>query len=314
MTVLPTFTPPADDERVKVEDLPLGEPGDYINATFGYWVQYPETWYTGFGNRPLLVSFSNLEPGMHNRDSLRAEGCLFEVNATVDIYALTIEGLRGQLARSFEGAKYSDLGGEIALRVPRTSEQNPFESEWVYVEHHDHWFLITGDYSKNAVEACRPAWEDFLASWKWFDSQMATYRNPAYGYAISYPLDWHRFNPTESGIWISDQDPTDLTSWADFVNGAMVIRTDVFENPTRLPLKEWIASQGWDIELTTEIPLGSITGIRVRKDGVTTKTEELTGYFQGPLGRIYAIYTSYPLEKKWEYQPIANAVIYSFSF
>jgi hypothetical protein len=93
-----------------------------------------------------------------------------------------------------------------------------------------------------------------------------------------------------------------------------VIRTTVSENPNNLPLKEWIAAQDWDINLTTEIPLGSIIGIRVRKDGLTAKTEEVTGYFQGPQGRFYGVFTSYPIDMRAEYQSIVNAVIYSFTF
>ena len=62
MRVEPTFTPRPGDERARMGELPLGEPGHYVNVTFGYRVQYPPNWYTGFGNRPLLVSLSDLDP------------------------------------------------------------------------------------------------------------------------------------------------------------------------------------------------------------------------------------------------------------
>jgi hypothetical protein len=70
--VEPTMTPaPANEDQIGVRDLTLGQPGHYVNLTYGYQLQYPPAWYTGFGNRPLLVSFSNLDPGSHNRLSMR---------------------------------------------------------------------------------------------------------------------------------------------------------------------------------------------------------------------------------------------------
>ena len=37
--VEPTLTPGPGDERARVAELPLGQPGHYVNVTFGYWVQ-----------------------------------------------------------------------------------------------------------------------------------------------------------------------------------------------------------------------------------------------------------------------------------
>ena len=188
-------------------ELPLGEPGHYINVTFGYWVQYPPDWYTGFGNRPLLVSFSDLDPGTHNRNSMRAEGCLIEINAATNIYGFTFEGLMSQLPLSFPDAERFELDGQPALRVRRGSGENPFDSEEVYVEHDHRLFLITFDYAREASELCRPVWEDLLANWQWFTPQFAVYRNTDYGYAVSHPRSWYRFNPEARGISFSNARP-----------------------------------------------------------------------------------------------------------
>ena len=82
-------------------ELPLGEPGHYVNVTFGYWLRYLPDWYTGFGNRPLLVNLSNFDPGTHNRNSMRAEVCLIEISAATNSYCFTLEGLMAQMPRSF---------------------------------------------------------------------------------------------------------------------------------------------------------------------------------------------------------------------
>ena len=312
--VLPTFTPIPDAGQIRLGDLPIGQPGHYVNPTFGYWVQYPEAWYTRFGNRPLLASFSNLDPGAHNRNSMRAEGCLIDINASVNVYAFTLEELRAQMVRSFSGAKYFDMDGEPALLVPRTVQDNPFESEWVYVKHDDHWYLLTAEYSRSAREVCQPAWENMLMSWRWFTPQLAIYRNTNYGYAIAYPQSWYRFNPNEQGISLSNEDPTGVVVWTDFLNRAVVVTINVHENSERWSLKEWVAAQEWDVDLMTEVPLDATIGIRVQGKGTTDGTQETNAYFQGPLGRIYEVICSYPIDRQWEFRPIINALIFSFSF
>ena len=40
----------------------------------------------------------------------------------------------------------------------------------------------------------------------------------------------------------------------------------------------------------------------------------MSGYFQGPLGKIYVVTCLYPTERQKEFRPIANAIIYSFEF
>ena len=38
------------------------------------------------------------------------------------------------------------------------------------------------------------------------------------------------------------------------------------------------------------------------------------GYFEGPTGDIYAVICRYPAPREWEFQPLANGIIYSFRF
>ena len=40
----------------------------------------------------------------------------------------------------------------------------------------------------------------------------------------------------------------------------------------------------------------------------------MSGYFHGPLGKIYVVTCLYPVDRQKEFQPIANAIIYSFEF
>jgi hypothetical protein len=40
----------------------------------------------------------------------------------------------------------------------------------------------------------------------------------------------------------------------------------------------------------------------------------MSGYFQGPLGKIYVVTCLYPADRQMEFRPIANAIIYSFEF
>jgi hypothetical protein len=292
----------------------MGEPGHYVNVTFGYWLQYPPGWYTGFGNRPLLVSFSDLDPGTHNRNSMRDEGCLIEINAATNLYGFTLEGLMGQMPRSFPDAERFELDGQAALRVRRSSGGNPFDSEEVYAEHDHRLFVLTFDYARGASEVCRPAWEDMLARRQWFTPQFAVYRNTEFGYAVSHPRSWYRFNSEARGISFTSQDPSGTTDLQELVQGAMLVETTVLDNPDKLSLKEWLAAQGWQFDLTNDIPLDGIVGVRVVREGPFPGIQEMSGYFQGPLGRIYVVNCLYPVDRQKEFRPIANAIIYSLEF
>ncbi len=310
--VEPTFTPRPGDERARMSELPLGEPGHYVNVTFGYWVQYPPEWFTGFGNRPLLVSFSSLDPGSHNRDSMRAQGCLIEINAATNIFGFTFEGIMSQLPRSFPDAQQFELDGQPALRVRHGSGENPFASEVVYVEHDHRLFLVTYDFAREAGDACRPAWENMLDRWQWFTPQFAVYRNTEFGYAVSHPRSWYRFNSDARGVSIGSRDPSGATGLLELTEGAMLVETTVLDNPDGLPLKEWLAAQDWQLGLTSDIPLDGIMGVRVLKEGPSPEIEELSAYYQGPLGKIYVVTCLYPVDRREEFQPIANAIIHSF--
>jgi len=313
--VASTDTPRSGDAKTELGDLPLGQKEHYVNLTFGYHLRHPADWYTGFGNRPLLVSFSNLDPGTHNRISMRAEGCLVEIRALTNVQGLTLQAMRPQLALPFNKVEDLKLGGEPALRVWPRDEEDAFDSEWIYAEHSDRLFLLTFEYATGAGENCRPGWEKMLTTWEWFEPELAVYRNPAYGYAISYPNWWYSFNPTERGISIGSQDPTGMTDVVAFITREeMLIETNVLDNPEGLPLKEWLADQYWEINLTNDIPLDGMVGVRVLRQGPSPEIREMSGYFQGPHGRIYEITCLFPAEKRLEFQSIANAVIYSFSF
>ena len=314
MQAEPTFTPGPDDERFSVVELPIGEPGHYVNVTFGYQLQYPPTWYTGFGNRPVLVSFSSLDPGTHNRLSMRQEGCLIEVRATTNVAGLTIQEVRAQLAKVLGQAEALELDGEEALRLQESNKEEGFESEWVLVEHEDLWFHLSLNHATGLNETCGPAWGELLTSWRWFEPELAVYRNQKYGYAFSHPRRWYRFLPRERGISVSSQDPTDVSDLAELPDVAMLVDTDVFDNEEDLPLKEWVAAQDGVMGLTNGIPLEGMIGVRVLKEGPTPGSQEMSGYFQGPLGKIYVVRCLYPAERQWEFRPIANAVLYSFSF
>jgi hypothetical protein len=312
--VEPTCTPRPGDERMDVGALPIGQPGHQVNLTFGYRLQYPPTWFTGFGNRPLLASFSNLDPGTYNRDSMRAQGCLIQVNASVNVYAIPLPELMAQLPRSFPDARTFDLGGEQAVLVPPSGDQDPVVSETVFVPHNDWLIVLTFDHARDAAQTCRPAWENMLATWRWLTPEFATYRNTEYGYALSYPRAWYRFNAFEQGILISSEDPTGATSLTELAKRGMLVQSDVVENREGLPLKAWLAERDWQIDLTNDIPLNGLVGVRLLSEGPVPGTERLSGYFEGPLGDVHLVTCLYPKDRREEYQPIANAIIYSFSF
>ena len=308
--VEPTFTPAPNETRVSIEGLPVGEAGHYVNLTFGYWLQYPPTWYTHFGTRPLLVSFSNLDPGTNNRPSMRQHGCLIEVNASVNIYGFSLAEVRAQMPRAFANAESFELDGAPALRVRR--EEEAFDSEWVFVEHGERLFLITAEYGKGAGELCLTAWESILKNWRWLEPEFAVYRNPSYGYSISAPRKWYRFNIREEGLSISSQDPT-LVDVSELPKQGMLVVTNVYENEDLLPLREWVAAQDWAVDWTETIPLEEQMGVRVIGPGPIDGVQRMAGYFIGRLGRIYEVMCLYPESRQWVFRPIANAILYSFS-
>jgi hypothetical protein len=295
-------------------ELPLGAPGNYVNVTFGYWIQYPTQWHTGFGSRPLLVSLSDLDPGTHNRDSMRREGCLIEINAEINIYGFTFEDVMGQMPRSFPDAQPFELDGQPALRVQRSSGDNPYDSELVYVEHENRLFVITFDHARQANESCLPAWESMLSDWQWFTPQFAVYRNEEFGYAVSHPRSWYRFNVEDSGISIASRDPSGASSLLEFLGESMLVETKVLENPSNLTLKEWVAAQDWRLDLTNDISIDGLVGVRIQTQGPSPDVQQMSGIYQGPLGKIYLVTCLYPADRAAEYRPVANAIIYSFEF
>jgi hypothetical protein len=157
-------------------------------------------------------------------------------------------------------------------------------------------------------------WEDLLANWQWFTPQFAVYRNTDYGYAISHPRGWYRFNAEERGVSFSSKDPSHVSDLQELYEEAMLVETTVIDNPDGLPLKQWLIAQEWETNLTSDIPLDDIVGVRVLRQGPDPRFQELSGYFQGPLGKIYAVTCVYPVDRAKEFRPVANAIVYSFEF
>jgi hypothetical protein len=312
--VEPTFTPRPGNDSTAVGDLPIGQLGHGVNVAFGYWLQYPPEWYTGFGNRPLLVSFSNLDPGTHNRDIMRAEGCLLEITSSVNIYGIPPQDLARQLPGVFPNAEGFQLDGEEGIRVPPVEENQDVLSEMVMVDHEGRLLILTFDYARSAADSCQPAWENVLSTWQWFSPDMALYRNVEYGYSVGHPRRWYRFNSSERGIFISSVDPTGAESLLELMREGMVVQTNVFDNPEGLHLKEWVAAQDWTVYLTNDIPLEGLVGVRVLRPGPFPGIEGMAGYFEGATGQIHAVICNYPTDEEWEFRPIANAIIYSFAF
>ena len=306
--------PPPEDNLVDVDDLPLGQPGHYVNLAFGLWLQYPETWYTGFGNRPLVASFSDLDPGTHNRHSMRSAGCLIEVNVISNVLGLAPDQLASQLVRGLRGSSPVDLSGAPAVRVVRTSEESGgIEGELVLAEQEGRLFSLTVEYAKGAGEGCLGAWRQMIETWQWLDPDFVVYRNPAYGYAISYPRGWQTFDSRAEGISVGSGDPSQ-GSEASRARDGIVVRTAVLANEDSLPLKEWLTAQDWDADLADEVPVNGLRGVRIRREGPSEGIQETSAYFQGTLGRVYAVTCFYPLERASEFEPVANAVLFSFTF
>ena len=94
----------------------------------------------------------------------------------------------------------------------------------------------------------------------------------------------------------------------------MVVQTNVFDNPEGHHLKEWVAAKDWTVDLTNDIPVEGLVGVRVLRPGPLPGIEGVAGYFEGAAGQIHAVLCNYPTDEEWEFQPIANAIIYSFTF
>jgi hypothetical protein len=312
--IQPTFTPYPDEGVLDVGGLPLGQEGNYVNVTYGFWMQYPPSWHTGFGRRPLLASFSDLDPGTHNRESMRDEGCLIEINVSSNLFGFTPEQMMAQVPKGFAHRESFDLDGEKAIRVRLADGKTPFEGEWVLASHGESIYRLTYEHARGSGEIYRQVWEKLLSTWQWFEPDFVAYLNPKFGYSFSHPRSWYRFSEQDRGISISSHDPTGVTDLAALLTEAMVVKTNVYENPENLPLKDWLATQDTKPDLTNDVSIDGLRGIRTLKESDISGMEEMIGYFQGPLGKIYEVKARYPVDTMWEFRPIANAIIYSFSF
>ena len=277
-------------------------------------MQHPPNWHTGFGRRPLLASFSDLDPGTHNRESMRDEGCLIEVNVSSNLFGYTPEQMMAQLPRGFADRESFDLGGEEAVRGRLAEGESSFEGEWVLASRGDSLYRLTYEHAKGSDEIYYHVWEQLLSTWRWFEPDFAVFLNPNFGYTFSHPRSWYRFNEQERGISISSNDPAGITDLTAFLQEAMLVQADIYENPDNLPLKDWLATQDLPLELTNDVSIDGLMGVRTLKATASSDVKEMSGYFQGPLGKIYEVTCRYPADREWEFRPIANAIIYSFSF
>jgi hypothetical protein len=314
LAVQPTVTPCADDPTVDCANLPIGQTGHYVNLAFGYWVQYPPEWHAGFGNRPVQVLFSNLAPGDHSLQEMREGGCFVQIKTTANVYGFSLVEMRGQLPAAFAGAREVLVGGETGLRVRRTEEGQPFDSEWIYLERNGRLYLISLDYGPDAAESCLPAWEEMLASWTWLQPRLAPYRNTEHGYSFSTPAGWFRFNETDDGIWISDRDPSQAATAEDLAVGGMLVRALVHPNEEGLTLRDWITAQNLHVHQADPLELDDLEGVRVVGDSELPGIEFTAGYYMGRLGVIIEVICLYPADQNWRFSPLANAVLYSLSF
>ena len=294
-------------------ELEISTPGRYANLAFGYIVQYPEAWFTGFGNRPILASFSNLDPGAANRESMRATGCLVEVNVEPNIYGFTLSTLLAQMPQTYSNAVTFQLDGEDAVRTIRDNENAPYVTEFAQVVHDGRLVTLTVDMARSAQDTCRPVWENLLDQWTWFSPDLVAYRNAEQGYSISYPSSWFVIDDSGQGVVIASRDPSGGTL-DDIAGEGMVVRTSLEDNPDMLPLKQWLAANESQLGLTNDIELDTLRGVRSIRTIADDGVEQMRGYFQGPLGRIYVIEATYPSERTSEFRPFANAIMYSFSF
>ena|GEM_PF-1977820 len=302
-----------DDNMMGIAALSIGTPGRYVNVAYGHVATYPESWFTGFGNRPILASFSNLDPGTTNRDIMRETGCLFETNVSPNIYGATLSTMMAQAPQTYENAESTTVGGKEAVRLRFDNPNRPYINETIQIVEDGRQFTLTADMSRNALDTCQPAWSDFLNNWSWFTADFTTYRNTNFGYAYSHPRSWLATVFFDRGEIVSSQEVVGDVSLEDLARTGMVIHTDVLENPELLTLKQWILANVPNAGLTNDIQLDSLVGVRSITEW-PNGTQKMIGYFQGPLGKIYVVSSSYPLDRQREFRPIANAVLYSFSF
>ena len=312
--VEPTSTPSVSDGMIDLASLPIGQAGHYVNMAYGYWIQYPPDWHTGFGNRPVQVLFSNLPPGSTTREEMRQQGCLIEIRPSVNVNNMSLSEMRAQLPRAFEGAQEIDIGGEPGYLMLKDEVDQPVHRQWVYVEHEGRTYLISMDYAAGSGDACIPAWEALLDSWVWFEPRMAPYRNALHGYSISMPTHWYRFGESEDGVWFGDSDPTLVADVKDAVQNGMLGRSLVHENPDGLPLREWLESQNLHIHQTDPLELDGVEAVRVIGESNVPGVEFMSGYYLASLGKVVEVVCLYPADQNWRFTPVANAILYSFSF
>ena len=301
------------DDPLDVGELAIGQPGYYVNLTYGYVAHFPEAWYTGFGNRPVVASFSNLDPGTTNREQMSAAGCLLEIGSSTNIYGFSLDTLLAQSPQTYANAEFSTLAGSPAVRITRDNAGLPFITQLVQVVHDGRIFTINADMARAAGDICTTALEAMLRDWIWFEPDFVSYRNSEIGYGISYPRSWFSVESGESGFMASSTEVSPGAELETLASEGMVVRTRVHENPQLLPLKGWLTANVPNLGLTNDIDLETLRGVRsvpAASDGL----QQITGYYQGPLGKIYAVETTFPSDRAGEFRPIANAIIYSFTF
>ena len=118
---------------------------------------------------------------------------------------------------------------------------------------------------------------------------------------------------TEQGITLSSQDPAGKSSIEEMAGDGFAMQMQIYPNDALLPLKAWIAANVAEPGLTNDIQLDTLLGVRSIVD-LPDGLQKMTGYFQGPLGKIYVVECFYPAQRASEFRPIANAMLYSFSF
>jgi hypothetical protein len=310
----PTLAPATDQEGIDVADLELAEPGRYSNIALGYRFMYPAEWHTGFGERPVLVSLSNLDPGNYNRESIRTEGCLIEARVSTNVYGYTLQSLQGQLPSAFRDVVESLLDGEPAYLVADPQPAQGYYAEHLYATHEERMIVLSMQQGIGMEGICQPAWDQVRATWEWFVPEVATYRNSEYGFALSYPRQWFRFNSHERGIWISSTDPSDVRDVADLALNGMLVEIDVDDNAGDLDLQAWLLANSRDQGISSSISLDGLRGVRMLSQDDEPGIQEMAGYYLGPLGRLYTVRCRYPLDRQWEFRPIANGILYSWTF
>jgi hypothetical protein len=236
-----------------------------------------------------------------------------EVTASADIYGIPLHDVVAQLAGVFPNAEDFEMDEEPASRVPPVEEDGVIK-EVVLAAHEGQILILNHSYANDAASLCQPAWEELLASWKWITPDFALYRNAEYGYGVGHPREWYRFNASDRGLYMSSVDPTGVQDLHEIMRRGMLVQTDVLENRGGEPLREWVTHLEGFTLLTRDVPLGEVLGVLALRHGPSPDIQETSGYFQGPLGDIYVITCRYPAAQEWEFRPIANAIIHSFTF